>query len=271
MSAAQLIILSTSPNGRVAHRLSDIAKSTGISVEIQSLDDAKTLLQRPLAGVVVLPRIAPAHNQQAVKLLFDLQKRGARIINAPDSWELSRDKWKSYSAFSEYGVPTPKTLLYPELAYDGYVYMLGSPFIFKPISGTHGEGIKIIWREEDLPAELGIMQEYIEESAGTDIRVVVVGDKVVAAMRRIAQAGEFRANLHQGATAETIESSDVINNTAVSASRSLGLDVAGVDIVMSANGPLVLEANPSPGLGIEAYTGVSVASAIIEAARPAAS
>lgn len=263
----RLIILSTSPSGRVARRLYDAAMHAGISVEIQSLEGARDLLELSLSDVTILPRIAPAHNQQAVQLLSKLQEKGAHIINAPQTWDVSRDKWQSYVAFAKFGVPTPHTLLFPGANYDDYVDALGSPSIFKPLSGTHGEGIKIIRRQEDLPTEPGIIQEYIEESVGTDLRVVVVGGRVVAAMKRIAQEGEFRANLHQGATAETVEPDEAVSRAAIDACKSLGLDVAGVDIVMSARGPLVLEANPSPGFGIEAYTGTSVAGAMIEAVQ----
>jgi ribosomal protein S6--L-glutamate ligase len=251
----KLLIVSTSPSGRVAQRIKHVTTQAGLRAVVYGLGEVSEITPRELEGAVVLPRIAPEYNAQAIPKLAQLEVMGARLVNRAESWAVSRDKWKSYLSFEAQNVPTPKSLLYPEATYDECVRALGSSLLFKPIDGTHGEGIVIVSDEQDLPAKTGIVQQYIKESAGTDLRVFVVGDKVVGAMKRVAAAGEFRANLHQGATAVSVMVDAPTGAAAIRAASALGLEVAGVDIVISSRGAMVLEANPSPGLGIEKYVG----------------
>jgi ribosomal protein S6--L-glutamate ligase len=150
----------------------------------------------------------------------------------------------------------------------------GAPLIVKLMESTHGKGI--VLAETDKAAEGVInafrglnanflVQEYIEESKGSDIRCFVVGDRVVAAMQRTAKEGDFRSNLHRGGTASVIKLKPEERSLALKAAKVMGLDVAGVDLIRSAHGPLVLEVNSSPGLqGIERVTGKDVADMIIE-------
>jgi ribosomal protein S6--L-glutamate ligase len=259
----KLLIISTSPGGRVARRIKDVAIQAGLQTAIYGIDEVSAITQRELEGAVILPRIAPEYNAQAIAVLAQLEAMGAHIVNSAESWVGSRDKWKSYLLFEAQNVPTPKSFLYPETTYDECVRALGGILLFKPIDGTHGEGIVIVSSEEELWGKTGIVQQYIQESAGVDMRVFVVGDKVVGAMRRVAAAGEFRANLHQGASATSVVIDPATSAIAVRAAKVLGLDIAGVDIVMSATGAMVLEANPSPGLGIEEYTGPIIVPEII--------
>lgn len=259
----RLIILSTSPEGRVAKRIHESAKNAGLQSRICTLDEAANFSDDELRSSIILPRIAPHANTQGVRALRTLESRGATVINSAASWIISRNKWESYQAFNKANVPTPSTMIVPSEQYETYVKNLGTPFIFKPREGTHGEGIEIIHTANDLKAKEGLAQEYIAEADGSDIRVFVVGDNAVAAMKRTASAGDFRANLHQGATGENFDIDEQLERVAVAASTSLGLDIAGVDIVLSHKGPLVLEVNPSPGLGIEAYTGSSVVDEMI--------
>ncbi len=150
----------------------------------------------------------------------------------------------------------------------------GSPLVIKLLEGTQGKGVILAETrkaaESVIEAFRGLnafflVQEFIKESRGSDIRCFIIGDKVVAAMMRKAQGGEFRANLHRGGTAELIKLRPEERKTALEAARAMGLRVAGVDIIRSNRGPLVLEVNSSPGLnGIEEATGKDIAGMIID-------
>jgi ribosomal protein S6--L-glutamate ligase len=188
----------------------------------------------------------------------------------------ARDKMSCLQILSSHGIPIPKTL------YINNQMFLRSisdkidqfPKILKLLSGTHGIGVIKIddynILESMMEAMMGVgqkvlLQEFIKESSGVDIRAFVVDGKVVASMMRQAQEGEFRSNLHRGASAISIELSDLEADTAVASAEAMGLKVAGVDMLRSKSGPLVLEVNASPGLeGIEKSTGVDVAQAIID-------
>ena len=150
----------------------------------------------------------------------------------------------------------------------------GAPLVVKLLEGTQGIGVVLCETQKAAESVIEafiqtnnniLVQEYIREANGADIRCLVVNGKVVAAMRRQAQPGEFRSNLHRGGTAEAIRITPEERATAVRAAKIMGLDVAGVDILRSARGPLVLEVNSSPGLqGVEAASGKDVAGKIIE-------
>ena len=150
----------------------------------------------------------------------------------------------------------------------------GTPLVIKLLEGTQGIGVVLAETkkaaESVLEAFMGLkvnimVQEYIKEAGGADIRCLVVGDKVVAAMKRQAQPGEFRSNLHRGGSASLVKITPAERATAIKAAKVMGLNVAGVDVLRSERGPLVMEVNSSPGLeGIEAATGKDVASMIIQ-------
>ncbi len=151
--------------------------------------------------------------------------------------------------------------------------MGGTPLVIKLCEGTQGRGIvlaetqkaaeSVIEAFRELRAEF-LVQEFIKEANGSDVRCFVIGDKVVAAMERTAQEGEFRSNLHRGGTAKVTKLSPTERRTAIKAAQTMGLKVAGVDLLRSSRGPLVMEVNSSPGLeGIEAATSKDVAGAII--------
>ena len=150
----------------------------------------------------------------------------------------------------------------------------GAPLVIKLLEGTQGIGVVLAETrkaaESVIEAFMGLnanilIQEYIEEAGGADIRCLVIGDRVVAAMKRQAQPGEFRSNLHRGGSASLIKITPAERTTAVKAAKIMGLHVAGVDVLRSKRGPLVMEVNSSPGLrGIEEATGKDIASMIIE-------
>ena len=187
----------------------------------------------------------------------------------------SRDKLRSLQLLSRKGVGLPVTGFAhsPDDIPDLISMVGGAPLVIKLLEGTQGIGVVMCETEKAaesvLEAFMGLkanimVQEYIREAGGADIRCLVVGDKVIAAMKRQAQPGEFRSNLHRGGSASLIKISPEERMTAVRAAKVMGLNVAGVDILRSNHGPVVMEVNSSPGLeGIESTTGKDVAGLII--------
>ncbi len=187
----------------------------------------------------------------------------------------SRDKLQSLQRLSSSGVGMPKTAFTNFGKHTSAILEMvdGPPCIIKVLEGTQGIGVNLAENFESAETILEvyntlesrvIVQEFIKEAGGADLRVFVVGDKVVGAMKRQAQKGEFRSNLHRGGTAMKIKLSREEENTAIAAAKSLGLGVCGVDLLQSSRGPLVLEVNSSPGLeGIEAATKYNIAREIV--------
>ena len=185
----RLIILSSSPEGRVARRFLSTASELGIDdVQAVSIDRASELLKEDLSETVILPRIAPEENEKA-QVLQQLEDAGAYVVNSPQSWIDSRDKWRSYELFSQYNIATPATISAPVGTYDDSS-ILGDRVIFKPLNGTHGNGIVFINKGDELPKDAGVLQAFIPEAANTDVRLFVVNDEVVASMMRKAR-GRF--------------------------------------------------------------------------------
>ena len=224
----------------------------------------------------VIPRIGASVTfyGSAVVRQFEMMK----VFSAVESQALirSRDKLRSLQVLSRAGLGLPKTVFtnYAKETEEILSEVGGAPVIIKLLEGTQGLGVVLAENEKaaksvieafnGLKARI-IVQEFIGESKGADLRVFVVDGEVVGAMKRTAKEGEFRSNLHRGGKAELIELSEDENRAAVQAARKLGLGVAGVDILQSNRGPLIIEVNSSPGLeGIEKATGVDVAGKIIE-------
>ena len=188
----------------------------------------------------------------------------------------SRDKLRSLQLLSRKGVGLPNTGFAhdPDDIQDLIKMVGGAPLVIKLLEGTQGIGVVLAETkkaaESVIEAFMGLkanimVQEYIKEAGGADIRCLVIGDKVVAAMMRQAPPGEFRSNLHRGGSASLIKITPAERETAVKAAKVLGLNVAGVDILRSERGPLVMEVNSSPGLeGIELSTGKDIANMIID-------
>ena len=223
----------------------------------------------------VIPRIGASVTfyGTAVVRQFEMMK----VFTAIESQALvrSRDKLRSLQILSRAGLGLPKTVFtnYSRNVKDILNSVGGAPVVIKLLEGTQGLGV--VLAETDNAAESVIeafnglkarviVQEFISESKGSDIRAFVVDGVVVGAMKRQGKSGEFRSNLHRGGTASIIELSEDEENAALKAARVLGLGIAGVDILQSKHGPLILEVNSSPGLeGIEAATGKDVANNII--------
>jgi ribosomal protein S6--L-glutamate ligase len=187
----------------------------------------------------------------------------------------SRDKLRSYQVLARAGVDIPKTLFARETAaFDDLIEQAGgTPLIIKVAKGTHGNGVVLAETAKAAKAVMQafyveevnfVVQEFIKESAGTDIRAFVVGNKVVASYRRQSLDDDFRSNLHQGGEGTVVKLTEEERHTAIKAARTMGLPICGVDMLRSERGPLVLEVNSSPGFGIEKVTGRNVAEKIIE-------
>ncbi len=223
----------------------------------------------------VIPRIGASITffGTAVVRQFEMMK----VFTAVESVALgrSRDKLRSLQILSRAGLGLPKTVFtnHSKNVEDVIESVGGAPMVIKLLEGTQGVGVVLAETNNAAKSVLDafnglkvrvIAQEFIEESRGSDIRAFVVDGVVVGAMKRTGKEGEFRSNLHRGGTAEIIQLTDEEENTALKAARVMGLGVAGVDMLQSKDGPLIMEVNSSPGLeGIESATGVDIAKSII--------
>jgi ribosomal protein S6--L-glutamate ligase len=232
---------------------------------------------KELTGLdAVIPRIGASISFYGAAVVRQFEMMGVYAVNESVAITRARDKLRSMQLLArrDIGMPVTGFAHSPDDIPDLIDMVGGAPLIVKLLEGPQGIGVVLCDNrksaESVIEAFLGInvnimVQEFIQESAGTDIRCFVVGDKVVAAMSRHAQPGEFRSNLHRGGSAKSTKITPTERRTAVSAARAMGLNVAGVDLIRSNHGPLVLEVNSSPGLeGIENATGLDVAGRIIE-------
>ena len=224
----------------------------------------------------VIPRIGASVTFYGAAVLRQFEMMGSFPLNESVAITRSRDKLRSLQLLARKGVGLPSTGYAhdPDDIKDLIKMVGGAPLVIKLLEGTQGIGVVLAETtkaaESVIEAFMGLkahimVQEYIKEAGGADIRCLVIGDKVVAAMKRQALPGEFRSNLHRGGSASTIRITPEERATAVKAARIMGLNVAGVDLLRSDRGPLVMEVNSSPGLeGIEAATGKDIATLIIQ-------
>ena len=224
----------------------------------------------------VIPRIGASITFYGTAVLRQFEMMGTFPLNESVAISRSRDKLRSLQLLSRKGIGLPVTGFAhsPDDVKDLIEMVDGAPLVIKLLEGTQGIGVVLAETrkaaESVIEAFMGLkanimVQEYIKESGGADIRCFVVGDRVVAAMKRQAKPGEFRSNLHRGGSAELIKITPEERSTAKRAARIMGLNVAGVDLLRSNHGPLVMEVNSSPGLeGIEEATGKDIAGMIIK-------
>ncbi len=224
----------------------------------------------------VIPRIGSSVNFYGCSIVRHLEQMNYYCAVSSNAIIQSRDKLRSLQLLASQGIGIPNTL-YPHDTQDPYELITrlgGPPVVIKLLEGTHGAGVVLA---ESMNAAVSIMeafnrmkqryilQEYIAEAKGADVRLLVVDGEVVAAMKRRAKPGDFRSNLHRGGSAIHVVPTSKEIETALKATEILGLKVAGVDLLESEKGPLLLEVNPSPGLeGIEKTTRVDIAGKIIE-------
>ena len=222
----------------------------------------------------IIPRIGASNTYYGATLVRHFNAMNVFSVVSAEAILQTRDKWTCSQLLSTFNVPIPKTILGSS---SNLEYLLSNfknePVIIKILEGTHGNGV--ILADTYLSALSTIetlktagvkflLQEYIKESKGTDLRVIVVGGKVVSAMKRQSKEGDFRSNLHRGGSSTKINLSYEEENIALRAAKAMKLGVCGIDILQSSRGPLVLEINSSPGLeGIEKTTEVNISEKII--------
>ncbi|EEX65980.1 30S ribosomal protein S6--L-glutamate ligase [Vibrio metoecus] len=230
-----------------------------------------------LAGFdAIIPRIGASVTFYGTAVLRQFEMMGVYPANESVAITRSRDKLRSMQLLSRKGIGMPITgfASKPDDVKDLLDMVGGAPVVIKLLEGTQGIGVVLAETrtaaESVIEAFMGLkanimVQEYIKEAGGADIRCFVIGDKVIAAMKRQGADGEFRSNLHRGGTASLVKITPQERKTAIDAAKIMGLNVAGVDLLRSARGPLVMEVNSSPGLeGIEAATGKDIAGMIVE-------
>jgi ribosomal protein S6--L-glutamate ligase len=231
----------------------------------------------PLEGIdAVIPRIGASITQFGLAVVRQFEMQGVSCLNDAEAIARSRDKLRCLQVLSGHNLALPLTVYTRRADHVKNCIELagGVPVVVKLLEGTQGVGVVLAQTkpvaESIIEAFHGLdqnilIQQFIREAKGTDLRALVVGRRVVAAMRRQATKGEFRSNLHRGGSAEKVKLLPPYRKAALAAARALGLRVAGVDLLESDAGPMIMEVNSSPGLeGIEKTTGVDVARSIIE-------
>ncbi len=281
-----IAILSKGPGNYSTKRLKEEAEARGHNVRI--IDYAKCYVtieqNNPVIRYegesvgdvdVIIPRIASSYTKYGTAMVRQFEMRGVFSTVSSLAINRTRDKLRATQILARAGVGIPKTVFARETAEveDVIEQAGGVPLIIKVTRGTHGRGVVLAETRKAAEAVMQafyvegvnfLVQEFIEESAGTDIRVIVVNGKVVASMQRQSLDDDFRSNLHQGGEGTTIKLTDEEKKTAQRAAKAMGLPICGVDMMRSERGPLVLEVNASPGFGIEKVTGRNVAAKIID-------
>lgn len=224
----------------------------------------------------VIPRIGASNTFFGTSIVRHFEAMGCFVVNGSLAITRSRDKLRSQQILSKHGVDIPRTVFASNKSSVKDVIELagGTPLVLKILEGTQGVGVVLIETQKAAKSVLDafngmsvnfLVQEFIEEAGGTDIRVFVVGGKVVAAIKRIGADGEFRSNIHQGGKAIVYKLNSAEKKMALKAAKAMGLEVCGVDMIPSNRGPLVMEVNSSPGLeGIETCTGKDISMEIMK-------
>ncbi len=240
--------------------------------------------EKPLPRLdVVIPRIGASITGYGLSVVNQLDMMGVPVLNNSVPIARSRDKLRCLQLLARFGVDIPRTVLtHDRREVPRALERIGGlPAILKLLQGTQGVGVMIAHSLAEIEGILGTMkdlgqeillQEFIHESRGRDVRALVLGDRVVAAMRRRARAGEFRSNLHRGGAGRAVSLPPAYVDAAVRATRIMGLELAGVDMLETRSGPKVMEVNSSPGFeGLEKATGLDIAGGIVEHAARFAS
>lgn len=226
---------------------------------------------------VIIPRIANYMTRYGSAIVRQFEMQGVWTASSSIAIMRSRDKLRSQQILTKASIDTPKTLVSRNTTdIDDLLEQIGLPVIIKLASSTHGNGVVLAETKKAAKSALQafylyneegtniLLQEYIKESAGVDIRAFVVGSRVVASMKRQSLDDDFRSNLHKGGGGVSVKLTPEEKRIAVKAAKAMGLHIAGVDLMRSNRGPLVLEVNASPGFGIEKITKRNVAEKIID-------
>lgn len=284
-----IVVLSNGPGNYSTKRLKEEALARGHSVRVVKYKDCYASIEQSNPSVsyrgedlrdvdAIIPRIASHMTRYGSAIVRQFEMQGVYTTANSIAIVRSRDKLRSLQLLSKAGVGIPKTVFSRNTAdIDDLLEQIGgTPVIIKLARGTHGNGVvlaetkkaaKSVLQAFYLHNEDGtniLLQEFIEESAGEDIRAFVVGGRVVASMKRQSLDDDFRSNMHQGGEGISVKLTDEEKKVALKAAKAMGLAICGVDLMRSSRGPLVLEVNSSPGFGIEKVTGRNVASKIID-------
>jgi len=285
----KIAILSNGPGNYSTKRLKEEAILRGHEVKVIKYKNCYASIEQNHPTVsyegidlakydAIIPRIASNMTKYGTAIVRQLEMQGVYTVSSSIAINRSRDKLRSLQLLAKYGVGIPKTVVSRNTAdIDNLLEQLGGmPVIIKLARGTHGNGVVLAETKKAAKSVLQafyltnddgtniLLQEFIKESAGTDIRAFVVGGRVIASMKRQSLDDDFRSNLHKGGEGVSIKLTEDERKMAVKAAKAMGLNVSGVDLMRSNRGPLILEVNASPGFGIEKVTGRNVASAIIE-------
>lgn len=284
----KIAILSNGPGNYSTKRLVEEAEKRGHDVRVIKYKNCYLALDDKHPDVyyggeklekfdAILPRIANYMTRYGCAVVRQFEMQGIWTSATSVAITRARDKLRAAQILAKYDVDTPKTLVSRNTSdIDDLLGQIGLPVIIKLATGTHGNGVILADTRKAAKSALQafylynedgtniLLQEFIEESAGTDIRAFVVGNKVVASMQRTSLDDDFRSNLHKGGQGISVKLTADEKKVVLKAAKAMGLHICGVDFMRSSRGPLVLEVNASPGFGIEKVTGCDVASKIIE-------
>ena len=284
----KIAILSNGPGNYSTERLVEEAKKRGHDVRVIKYKNCYLALDDKHPDVyyggeklekfdAILPRIANYMTRYGCAVVRQFEMQGIWTSATSVAITRARDKLRAAQILAKYDVDTPKTLVSRNTSdIDDLLGQIGLPVIIKLATGTHGNGVILADTRKAAKSALQafylynedgtniLLQEFIKESAGTDIRAFVVGNKVVASMQRTSLDDDFRSNLHKGGQGISVKLTADEKKVVLKAAKAMGLLICGVDFMRSSRGPLVLEVNASPGFGIEKVTGCDVASKIIE-------
>jgi ribosomal protein S6--L-glutamate ligase len=284
-----LLILSRNPKLYTTRRLMAAARARALHPRVLDTLRCDLLLERdrprlfhrgveldPAEILVVVPRIGASITGYGLSVLHQFGLMGVPVLNGAVGIGRSRDKLRALQLLSRAGLSIPRTALcrYRDEVPAAVELVGGLPCIVKLVRGAQGVGVMIAGTMAEVTGLLDtlwtlgqeiLIQELVKESRGRDVRALVIGDQVVAAMRRTARAGEFRSNIHRGAAATRLDLPADYVGAAIQAARVVGLEVAGVDLLEARDGPMIMEVNSSPGFeGLERATGIDVAARYVD-------
>ena len=283
----KIAILSNGPANYTTRRLKEVAKERGHEVKIISYTKCYVTIDKdnPIIRYkgesldtfdAVIPRIAQSYTKYGTAIVRQFEATGAFTTASSIAINRSRDKLRAYQVLAKAGVPIPRTVFARETAsFEDVIEMAGgTPLIIKVARGTHGNGVVLAETPKAAKAVMQafyvegvnfLVQEFVKESAGMDIRALVVGGRVVASIKRQSLDGDFRSNTHQGGTGIPVKLTEEERKTALRAAKAMGLPICGVDMMRSERGPLVLEVNSSASIKTpELMTKRDIATKIIE-------
>lgn len=283
----KIAILSKGGANYTTKRLKEVAKARGHDVRVINYAKCYVAIQKNQPVIrykgesldsfdAVIPRIAQSYTKYGTAIVRQFENQGAYSTASSIAINRSRDKLRAYQILAKAGVAIPKTVFARETAnFEDVVELAGgTPLIIKVARGTHGNGVVLAETPKAAKAVMQafyvegvnfLVQEFVKESAGEDIRALVVGSRVVASVKRQSLDDDFRSNTHQGGVGVAVKLTDEEKKTAIKAAKAMGLPICGVDMMRSENGPLVLEVNSSASLKTpETITKRDVATKIIE-------